>query len=105
MSRGTPLTPEQRTIRAKLAAHARWSKVEDRTAATAPARQALHDRIAAEIDPDNRLDPLERAKRVDSAVKAHMLRLSLKSSKARQCGELATAEVFEAELSELDGAA
>lgn len=100
-----PLTPEQRTLRARLAAHARWSKVSDRTAATAPARRALHDRIATEVDPDNRLDPLERAKRVDSAVKAHMLRLSLKSSRARSRGELATADAVDAELSKLDGAA
>jgi hypothetical protein len=99
------LTPEQRTLRAKIAAHARWSKVVDRTAETAPARKALHDRLAAEVDPDNLLDPVERAKRVDSAVKAHMLRLSLKSSRARQSGALATAEVYEAELSTLDGAA
>lgn len=99
------LTPEQRTLRAKLAAHARWSKVTDRTAATAPARKALHDRIAAEIDPDNKLDPLERARRVDSAVKAHMLRLSLKSSKARSRGEHATAEVIEEQITNLGGAA
>lgn len=97
------LTPEQRTLRARLAAHARWAKVPDRTEATAPARRALHDRIAAEVDPDNRMDPVERAKRVDSAVKAHMLRLSLKSSRARARGDVDQAA--EAELSTLDGAA
>jgi hypothetical protein len=97
------LTPEQRSLRARLAAHARWAKVTDRTTETAPARRALHDRIAAEVDPENRLDPVERAKRVDSAVKAHMLRLSLKSSRARTRGEVDQAA--EAELSELDGVA
>lgn len=99
------LTPEQRTLRAKLAAHARWAKEGDRTAATAPARRALHDRIASEVDPDNSLDPMERARRVDSAVRAHMLRLSLKSSKARTRGDLATAEAVDVEMAALDGVA
>lgn len=99
------LTPEQRTLRARLAAHARWAKVPDRTEATAPARRALHDRIAAQVDPDNRMDPLERAKRVDSAVKAHMLGLALKSSRARSRGETATAAALDEELSTLEGAA
>jgi hypothetical protein len=38
------LTPEQRVLRARIAANVNWSRVEDRTAATASARKAFMDR-------------------------------------------------------------
>ena len=48
---------------------------------------------------------LSKRERVDSAVKAHMLGLALKSSRARSRGETADAETLEAELSTLEGVA
>jgi hypothetical protein len=37
----------ERSLRAKIAAHERWARVADRSAATAPARQANADRYLA----------------------------------------------------------
>ena len=78
-----PLTPEQRALRARVAAHTRWSQTEDPTAATAPARRAFLDRFERQVDPDGRLDPQERTRRAEHARKAHMARLALRSARAR----------------------
>lgn len=77
------LTPQQRTISAQIAAHSRWAHTPDRTAATAPARQAFLDRFEREVDPDGVLDPVERAKRAENARKAHFKRMALASARAR----------------------
>jgi hypothetical protein len=69
---------------AKLAAHVRWAGCTDRTAATAAARQAFHDRWEKEVDPDGKLDPKERAKRAAHAKKAHYSRMALKSAQTRR---------------------
>jgi hypothetical protein len=78
-----PLTPEQRALRARIAVNTHWSRVEDRTAATASARKAFMDRFEREVDPDGALDPAERARRAEHARKAYFARLALVSSKAR----------------------
>lgn len=70
-------------MRARIAAHARWKRVPDRSAATEPARAALYQRFADEIDPDRALDPADLAKAVKNAVSEYMTRLAFKSSKAR----------------------
>jgi hypothetical protein len=76
------VTPEQRALRAKLAAHARWSR-EDAREGTAAARAGFLRRFELEVDPDGILPAPERARRAESALKAHMSRLALKSSRAR----------------------
>lgn len=78
------LTPELRTLRAKLAAHTRWANTDDPTEATAPARQAFRDRFEREVDPDGVLDPDERARRAESARKAYYTALAYKSARARR---------------------
>jgi hypothetical protein len=78
------LTPEQIALRARIGAHARWSRVEDRAAATAPARAAFRDRFERQVDPDGRLAPEERARRAESARKSYMLALAVKSANARR---------------------
>lgn len=78
------LTPQQRTIRAQIAAHTRWAHTDDRTADTAPARQAFLDRFEREVDPDGILDPAERARRAENAKKAHFKRMALASARARR---------------------
>ncbi len=78
------LTPSQRRLRAQIAAHESWARTEDRSARTAPARQAALDRFERQVDPDGRLDPAERARRAASARKAHFARLALKSAQARR---------------------
>jgi hypothetical protein len=82
--RPEPLTPAERTLLAQMAAHAKWAKVEDATAATAAGRKAFLDRFEKQVDPDLLLTQKERARRASHARKAHMLLLALKSSQARR---------------------
>ena len=78
------LTPEERSLRARLAAHKSWANTADPAARTAAARAASLSRFAREVDPEGKLDPAERARRADHAMQAHMLRMSLKAAKARR---------------------
>jgi hypothetical protein len=82
------LTPGQRSIRARIAAHARWAKEDPR--ATAERGQAgLLARFEREVDPDSQLPPAERRRRAESRRREHMARLGLASSKARSRGATA----------------
>lgn len=74
----------ERALIARLAAHTRWAKVDDRTASTAPARQAAMERFERQVDPAGKLDPAERARRAESARKAFFTSMALKSAKARR---------------------
>lgn len=78
------MTPEERSLRSRLAAHQSWAKTTDATARTAPARQAFGRRFEAEVDPDGTLDPEQRARRAESARKAYFTRLALRSSVSRR---------------------
>ncbi|HEU5475723.1 MAG TPA: hypothetical protein VFV67_34210 [Actinophytocola sp.] len=78
-----PLTPEQRTLRAKVAAHTMWSNTSNRAERTAAARKAAHDRFAKQVDPGGVLPPEERAQRAENARKAHFCRMAAASAKAR----------------------
>lgn len=75
------MTPEQLRLRGQIAANTRWSREADRTAATARARAGFMARFEREVDPDNQLPAGERARRAESAMKAHMARMSLASSR------------------------
>lgn len=77
-----PLTPEQRTLRARAAAHARWAREDPRPQA-ALGQSGLVARFEREVDPDGVLPPAERARRAEHARKAYFTRLALESSKAR----------------------
>jgi hypothetical protein len=77
------LTPEQRTLRASIAAHTRWSR-EDPAANAARGQAGLLARFEREVRvADPSLSDVEVARRAESARKAHMTRLALASSKAR----------------------
>lgn len=76
------LTPEQRSMRARIAANARWSR-EDPGPNTARARAGLLASFEREVDPDGILAPAERARRAECARKAHMIRMAFASSRAR----------------------
>jgi hypothetical protein len=78
-----PLTEKQRSLRARIAAHASWARTGDPAKRTAPAREAFLKRFEREVDPDGQLDPVERRRRAEHARKAHMQRLALKSAVAR----------------------
>ncbi len=76
------LTPEQRSQRARIAAHARWAQ-EDPVPNAVRAQAGLIARFEREVDPDGTLPPAERARRAEHARKAHMARLALASARAR----------------------
>jgi hypothetical protein len=76
----------RRQLIGSIGAHESWARTKDRTARTAPARQAFNDRFEREVDPDNILTPEERAIRAAHLRKAHFQRMALASAKARGRG-------------------
>lgn len=78
------LTPEERSLRARIAAHESWARTSDPAARTAPARAALLDRFDSEADPDGTLDPVERARRAAHLRSAYFSRMALRSVQARR---------------------
>ncbi len=77
------LTPEQRSLQSRIAAHTLHSKV-DATAHTAPARKAFLERFEREVDPEGVLPLGERRRRAEHARKAYFTRLALRSAQARR---------------------
>ena len=55
------MTPEQRRLRAKIAANARWSRPMARADQSDAARSAVFVRLEREVDPADMLSPDERA--------------------------------------------
>ena len=74
------LTPAQRSLRARAAAHALHAQGGTSTTA---ARTAWLQRFEDEVDPERILSPVERAKRAEHARKAYMASLALKASRTR----------------------
>jgi hypothetical protein len=83
-NRGEPLTPAERSLRARIAVHTSWAQTTDRAARTAPARRAALERFQRHVDPDGSLSEAERARRAEQAMRAHMARLALRSAQARR---------------------
>lgn len=80
------MTPAQKALRARMAAHVRWSGPEDPQQATAPARAAGPGQLAyweRKVDPDGSLPPAERTRRAEHAKRAHYARLAIASAQAR----------------------
>lgn len=80
------LTPAQRSIRARIAANTRWA-AETGKANAERAQAGLRAKFlrdTRERFPD--LSDAEITRRAESAFRAHMQRLALKSSKARTNG-------------------
>jgi hypothetical protein len=75
------VTPDERTLRARIAAHRQHAQGKTNTA---PARAAFLDRFEREVDPDGTLPPDERARRAEHARKAYFLDLARKSAAARK---------------------
>lgn len=71
----SPLTPAQRSQRARIAALARHSRTDGQQA-TQQAREAFLARFERQVDPDNRLDPQERARRAEAAKREHFQRMA-----------------------------
>jgi hypothetical protein len=77
------MSPAERTLRAKLAAHTKLAK-HDPVQSTAAARSAFLESFERAADPDGLLPPEERARRAAHLRKAHFHRLALKSAQARR---------------------
>jgi hypothetical protein len=78
------LTPQQRSQRARIAAHASWAATSDRTARTAAGTAAFCDRFEQQVDPDGVLTPEQRAEQARHARLAYMLQLAERSADARR---------------------
>lgn len=77
------LTPSERVLRARAAGYALHAKHDSRAIADR-ARQGFLARFEREVDPENILDPAERARRAEMARKAYFSSLALKSARARR---------------------
>lgn len=73
------MTPEQRRLRAQIAANTRWSRPMAREDQADAARSALFARLEREVDPDGRLSPDRRTILVQAAAR----RLSAQMNAAR----------------------
>jgi hypothetical protein len=78
------MSPEQRRLRAQLAANARWSRPMSREDQADAARAAMHERLARQVDPLRRLPPDERDRRVRSAARALSAKLNLAKASKRE---------------------
>lgn len=74
---------EQHVRAGRIGAHVTHATHDSRTI-TAPARRAFLAKFEAQVDPDGELDPIERSKRAQHAMTAHMQRLALKSAAKRK---------------------
>jgi hypothetical protein len=88
------------SLRGRIAACERWARIKDRTLATEPARAGLDAKFAAQVDPDRRLDPADRAKRVSALRRAHFARLARLSADSRRRSGAARKDVVTAEAGE-----
>lgn len=77
------LSPAERTLRARLAAHAMHARHDSRQTSAA-GRQAFDERFEREVDPDGTLPVAERRRRAEHARREHMTRLALASARARR---------------------
>jgi len=77
------LSPSQRSMRARLAAHTMHARHDSRQV-TANARKAFVERFERQVDPDGVLSVAERRRRAEHAMRAHMTRLALRSARARR---------------------
>ena len=76
------LSPTERSLRAKLAAHSLHARRDSREL-TAKARSKFLARFDDEVDPNRVLSSEERQRRAGHARSAYFARLSLASSRAR----------------------
>lgn len=74
------MTPAERTLRARLAAHSLHAQGKTNTR---PATEAFLAKFEKEVDPDGTLPEEERKRRAEHARKAYFARLALKSARAR----------------------
>lgn len=79
----TLLTPQERSLRAKIGAHALHA-AHDPTETTSKARETFLSKFEHQVDPEGILSPEERKRRALHARKAYFARLALQSARARR---------------------
>lgn len=80
------LPPNEASLRAKIASNERWARTTDRSAATAPAREARWQKYltaARALAPASATDQ-DVAQRAEYLRQADMQRMALKSAQARR---------------------
>jgi hypothetical protein len=77
------LTPSERTLRARMAAHKLHSRYDSKQL-TQAARDKFDQRFYDEVDPDRTLPDAERERRAGQARKSYFSLLALRSSLARR---------------------
>jgi hypothetical protein len=70
------VTPEQRRLRAKIAANVRWSKPMARADQADAARAAIFARLERQVDPEGMLAPAERSELIQAAARALASRMA-----------------------------
>lgn len=81
------MDPQDRALRARLAAHTQWAKTKDRTARTAKARAAAEGKFvqqARELHPEGDDALIQRT--AQSLRQAHFARMGMRSGAARRRG-------------------
>lgn len=78
-----PLSFEERSLRGRIGAYALHSKYDSREI-TRAARAAYLAKWIREVDPEGVLSEVERDRRAENALKAHLAKLALKSAQARR---------------------
>ncbi|MQA05859.1 MAG: hypothetical protein GEV07_25150 [Streptosporangiales bacterium] len=71
-------------VNRRIAAEISWSRTDDRSARTRPAREKFLQRFEREVDPNGTLPPDERRQRAEHAKRAYMLRLAKRAVAARK---------------------
>ncbi len=77
------LSPAERSLHSRLAAHTLHSRYDSREL-TEPARRAFLNRFEVEVDHDGLLSQAERKRRAAHARSAYFTRLALRSARARR---------------------
>jgi hypothetical protein len=78
-----PMTPGERTLRARAAAYEMHAKHGSQKAAI-KGQAALLAKFKRQVDPEGLLTPEERRRRAMHARRAHMARLALASARSRR---------------------
>jgi hypothetical protein len=70
-------------LRASIAANSRWAREDPKPAMARVREHWFEKRFIDEVDPDRLLPEQERLRRARSAMRAHMMRMALASSRSR----------------------
>ncbi|MBA2756351.1 MAG: hypothetical protein H0U37_02765 [Chloroflexi bacterium] len=89
------LSPAQRKLRARAAAHALHAQGGTNTKA---GTAAFLERFERQVDPDGRLTPEERTRRAAHARRSYMTSLALKASRTRTKMAATSLEVVTADV-------